>query len=177
MGIERGAISARRNAERPEAVICKICGKPCQILHRSHLRIHGIANQAQYREMYDIGYEVPLNSKGYADQRREIQKEDSHQEYVRSMVKNWLLQKRVAIVQLERQDFYTPRRVSEIIQIPVQTIHSAIKRGALPAGQVGLLVKTDRGLVASGEAVIKGVSLEDMLKFVQIHKPRYSSER
>ncbi|OGE32731.1 hypothetical protein A3J19_03485 [Candidatus Daviesbacteria bacterium RIFCSPLOWO2_02_FULL_41_8] len=173
MPIERGAISAGRRAERPAQVICKICGRACKLLHKPHLRVHGIASQVEYREMYDIGYEVPLNSRDYADLRREVQEHPEKQQQTRLMVKNWLLQKRVALALLERQNFYTPSRVSEITKIPVQTIHSAIKRQALPCGQIGLLVETNRGLVASGEAVVKGVTLEDMVKFAQGHTPKY----
>lgn len=173
MIIERGAISARRNAERPEAVICKICGRACKILHKLHLRVHGIKSQAEYRQIYGIGDEVPLNSRDYAESRREVQEQPEKQEQTRSMVKSWLLQRRVALALLERNNFYTPSRVSEITKIPVQTIHSAIKRQALPCGQVGLLVETNRGLVASGDAIVKGVTLEDMVKFAQEHTPKY----
>lgn len=177
MYIERGAISAGRRAARPDQVICLDCEHGYKLLHRAHLRVHGYQNQAGYREAHGIGVEVPLNSREYAESRREVQKQPDKQKHALSMVKSWQLQRRIAFALLERQDFYTPRRVSEITQIPVQTIHSAIRRHALPSGQIRLLVETDRGLVASGDAMVKGVTLEDMVKFAKIHKPKYSSKR
>lgn len=177
MCIEKGAVSPGRKTERPERVVCSDCGRGYKLLHWTHLRVHGYDSQADYRKSHGIDVKVPLNSQEYAESRREVQQQPDKRERTLLMIKSWQLQRRIAFALLERQDFYTPRRVSEITQIPVQTIHSAIKRHALPCGQVGLLVETDKGLVPVGNVVVKGVTLEDMVKFTQVHKQKYSAKR
>lgn len=173
MSPENGVVSGKRLMERPEKVVCQECGGGFNLLHRSHLRVHGYKSQAEYRQAHGISDNEPLNSQEYAEVRRRIQERPDKQELSSLMGKEWQLRRRVALVLLERKDFYTPGRTSEITQIPLQTIYSAIRRDALPSTQKELLVETDHGLVASGDRVVQGIKLEDMLEFAKHHKPKY----
>ncbi len=57
-----GKVNTERSLERPEHVICEDCGRGFNLLHRSHLRVHGYASQAEYRQAHNIDLDVPLNS-------------------------------------------------------------------------------------------------------------------
>lgn len=173
MSPENGIVSGKRSMERPEKVICQECGGGFNLLHRSHLRVHGYKSQAEYRQAHGISDNEPLNSQEYAEVRRRIQERPDKQVLSSLMGKDWQLRRRVALLLLEREDFYTPGRTSEITQIPLQTIYSAIRRDSLPSTQRELLVETDHGLVVSGDRVVQGIKLEDMLEFAKYHKPKY----
>lgn len=163
------------SAERPEKVICLECGGGFNLLHRSHLIVHGYNSQAEYRKVHGISDNEPLNSQEHAEVLSKIHGEPDKRRLSSLMGKDWQLRRRVALVLLERVDFYTPGRASDITHIPIQTIHSAIKRGALPSSQRELLVETEGGLIVSCDKIIRGIKLEDMLEFVKHHKPKYSS--
>ncbi|OGY10738.1 MAG: hypothetical protein A3D26_02750 [Candidatus Blackburnbacteria bacterium RIFCSPHIGHO2_02_FULL_44_20] len=172
MSPEMGKGSAERSLERPEHIICEDCGRRFNLLHRSHLRVHGYTSQAEYRQTHKIDGDVPLNSKSYSDLRRNIQKQPENAQRSSEMGINWGLRRRVTLALLERQNLYTPKRASEITQIPLQTIHSAIGRKALPSIQLCLLISTNNSL-ANGGGIVKAVTLEDMSEFAQSHRPKY----
>lgn len=172
MSSEKLVANSRRVTERPERVVCQECGGEFHLLHRSHLRVHGYNSQAEYRETHGISDNEPLNSQEYAEVRRKIQERPDKQELSSLMGKNWQLRRRVALVLLERENFYTPGRTSDITQIPLQTLYSAIRRGALPSAQRELLVETDHGLIVSCDKIVQGIKLKDML-YISSVKTRY----
>lgn len=174
MSPEMGKVNAERSLQRPEQVICEDCGRGFNLLHRSHLRVHGYASQSEYRQVHNIGTNIPLNSQKYSDLRSNIQQQPENAQRSSAMGRNWGLQRRVALVLLERQNFYTPRRASEITQVPIQTIYSAIRREALPTARLNLLIPTENGQVFGGE--VNGMTLEDILGFAQHHRPKYFRE-
>ena len=176
MGPEK-VLGGKKAVERPDKVVCQECGGGFNLLHRSHLKVHGYKSQAEYRQAYGISDDEPLNSQEYAEVRRRIQERPDKQELSSLMGKDWQLRRRVALVLLERNDFYTPGRTSDINQIPLQTIYSAIRRGALPSLQKELLVETDQGVAVSCDKVVKGIRLEDMLEFAKHHRPKYPSKK
>lgn len=177
MSTEKLVASGTKVTERPEKVVCQECGGGFNLLHRSHLRVHGYNSQAEYRQAHGISDNEPLNSQGYAEVRRKIQERPDKQELSSLMGKDWQSRRRVALVLLERENFYTPGRTSDITRIPLQTLYSAIRRGALPSVKRELLVETDHGLVVSGDRVVQGIKLEDILEFAKHHKPKYPTKR
>ncbi|MCL5784485.1 MAG: MucR family transcriptional regulator [Patescibacteria group bacterium] len=172
MNPEKGTINKEKVNNRPERVVCLVCGREFNLLHWSHLSTHGFRYQGEYRVAYELDDSVPLNSQKYAEVRRRIQERPDKQQLSSSMGKDWQLRRRVALILLERENFYTPGRTSDITQIPLQTIYSAIRRGALPSLQRELLVETDQGVAVRCDKVVRGIKLEDMLEFAKHHRPK-----
>lgn len=162
--------------ERPERVVCKICGKPLHLLHGPHLRTHGISSQDEYREMYNLGPSVPLNSQQLSETMSNRMQNPDNLALSTLMGKNSRLRKAVAQVLLEREDFYFPARAAQIIGVHRQTVYSAIQEGRLPTSSRPLLISREDGSVVIAIKQVRGVTLEDMLRFKAQHKPKRTSQ-
>ena len=157
---------------RPDKVVCLICDRRFDLLHGSHLRVHDLPSQAEYREDYEIDSRVPLNSQRYADAIRVSHDTPGNRQRSADIGRKWQLRRRLVFAVLERDNFYTPGRTAAITGIPVQTLYSAIRRGDLPSARACVLINIGGRFVPESRNAVWGITLEDMSMFVKEHKPK-----
>lgn len=162
-----------RERELPSQVVCLDCDRGFNLLHKSHLRIHGYLNQLEYREFYGLDQNIPLHSTNLAQmlRQRAIRPEMiAHSREKVGLLRQW---RRELIDVLAEKGLFTPSSAHVLTGIPLTTLQAAMQENRLSYGLACLRIPTTSGFANGG--LVKFVEISDLYRFVKSHKPRGKS--